>query len=126
MYKEKEYREVLEHRGMETAKINKYVESVNRAIQYFRDNDLELVDGSVKDFQEYVAYLMKEGMNSYDELMAVGRYVYLLDLKEPWIYYAAILGGISVQCTLVFVIASQRSPEVKFVISFSHKLMSLL
>jgi hypothetical protein len=96
MYKEKEYREVLEHRGMETAKINKYVESVNRAIQYFRDNDLELVDGSVKDFQEYVAYLMKEGMNSYDELMAVGRYVYLLDLKEPWIYYAAILGGTSV------------------------------
>ena len=96
MYKEKEYREFLEHRGMETEKINKYVESVNRAIQYFRGNDLELADGSVKDFQEYVAYLMKEGMNSYDELMAVGRYVYLLDLKEPWIYYAAILGGISV------------------------------
>jgi hypothetical protein len=38
--------------------------SLNRAIQYFRDNDLELADGSVKDFQEYVAYLMKEGMNS--------------------------------------------------------------
>jgi hypothetical protein len=96
MYREKEYREVLEHRGMEATKINKYIEAVNRAIQHFRDNDIELSNGSVKDFQEYVAYLMKEGMNSYDELMAVGRYVYLLDLKEPWIYYAAILGGTSV------------------------------
>ena len=96
MYKENEYREFLEHHGMETEKINKYVESVYRAIQYFKDNNLKLVDGSVKDFQEYVAYLMKEGINSYDELMAVGRYVYLLDLKEPWIYYAAILGGTSV------------------------------
>ncbi len=96
MFKEKEYREFLEQRGMEPEKINKYVESVNRAIQYFRERGLKLVDGSVKDFQDYVAYLMEEGMNSYDELMAVGRYVYMLDLKEPWIYYAAILGGTSV------------------------------
>jgi hypothetical protein len=96
MFKEKEYRKFLEQRGMEPERINKYVESVNRAIQYFRENGIELVDGSVKDFQEYVSYLMKEGLNSYDELMAVGRYVYLLDLKEPWIYYAAILGGTSV------------------------------
>ncbi|MBD3206126.1 hypothetical protein GF319_07255 [Candidatus Bathyarchaeota archaeon] len=96
MYKEKEYREFLERRGFSSEKINMYVGAVERASEYFKKKNKELVNGTVEDFQGYVGYLIQNGSNTYDELMAVGRYLYLLDLKEPWIYYASILGGSTV------------------------------
>lgn len=100
MYGEVEYREFLEGRGMSAEKIDRYVESVERALKYFRDNGLELLDGSVEDFRGYVAHTVERGRNSYDVLMAVGRYAYMLDMKEVWIYYASILGGHTVYTSI--------------------------
>jgi hypothetical protein len=96
MYREEEYREFLEKRGLSPEKINEYVEAVERAFEYFKTHNKDLVNGSVEDFHDYVRYLIRQNSNSYDELMAVGRYVYMLDLKETWIYYASILGGSTV------------------------------
>ena len=96
MYKEEEYRTFLNGRGMSPEKIDQYVESVKEAWSYFKEKGKKLTDCKVEDFRGYVAYLIEQEKNSYDELMPLGRYVYMLDMKEPWIYYAAILGGESI------------------------------
>jgi hypothetical protein len=88
-----EYREFLSSRGMTQEKINQYVESLEKADEYFKSMGKELLKAKVEDFRKYVSYLIESGENSYDELMPVGRYVYMMDMKEAWIYYAAILGG---------------------------------
>ena len=36
---------------------------------------------------------MDEDRNTEETLIGLGRYVYFLDMKEVWIYFAAILGG---------------------------------
>jgi len=96
MYKIEEYRAFLEDRGMSPDEIQQYVEAVEKAEEYFEDKGKKITEGKVEDFREYVAYLIEQEENSYDDLMPLGRYVYMLDMKEPWIYYAAILGGESI------------------------------
>jgi hypothetical protein len=93
MYKETEYRAFLNERGMRPEKIEHYVDAVRQAWSYFDFNGKRLTDCNVTDFKEYVTHLVDIGQNSYDNLMPLGRYVYMLDMKEQWIYYAAILGG---------------------------------
>lgn len=96
MYKEAEYRAFLQKREMSPEKIDQYVDAVKQAWNYFEAKGKKLTDCKVDDFREYVAYLIEKNQNSYDDLMPLGRYVYMLDMKEPWIYYAAILGGESI------------------------------
>ena len=96
MYKEEEYRAFLAKRDMSPEKIQQYVEAVEKAEKYFNAKNKKITEGKVEDFREYVAHLIEQNENTYDDLMPLGRYVYMLDMKEPWIYYAAILGGESI------------------------------
>lgn len=90
---EEEYRKFLNKRGMDSLKIDVYIDSVKKVIRYFEKKGTNICNDTVANHQEYVANLIKKEENSYDNLMAVGRYAYLLDLKKVWIYYASILGG---------------------------------
>jgi hypothetical protein len=96
MDKETEYRELLSKLGMSIEKVETSVESVKRALKYFKERGVTLSKGTVDDFRDYVAHLVTQGENSYDELVSVARYVNLLGMKEVYIYYSSILGGASV------------------------------
>jgi hypothetical protein len=109
---EDEYREFLSSRGMDSKKIDAYVDAVQKVLLYFEEKEVDFRRDSVADYRAYVAYLMERGENSYDNLIAVGRYVYLMDLKKTWIYFAAILGGISVMPSIKERLAEIAGEEV--------------
>lgn len=93
MQKEEELRALLAKRRIPPEAIDRQVVSVECALQYFRDQGIELREGSVEDFRAYVAHLVVRGENGYDDLAPVARYVNLLGMKEAYVYYASILGG---------------------------------
>jgi hypothetical protein len=96
MYKESEYRELLKEKGMNSQKIETYIDAVSKAIKYFEENGTNISRDSVLNYKKYVSHLIHRKENSYENLMAIGRYAYLLDLKKVWIYFASILGGYTV------------------------------
>ncbi len=93
MQKEKEFTEYLVERGSSPEQVKAAVNAVKEAIKYFKAEGKKLEKASVEDFKGYVQKLMDEGKNTEDALLGLGRYVYFLDRKEVWIYFAAILGG---------------------------------
>lgn len=92
-FREKEYFAYLDTRGIDSKTKAAYKAAVLDAMKYFKDKGLEFEDASVADFEAYVDYLMEQGLNTEDNILGVARYVYLRDMKEVWIYFAAILGG---------------------------------
>lgn len=86
-----DFKEYLGDRGYDPDTVDSYVLGVEKAQQYFGDKPVEGVD--VDGFKGYVAYLLETGENTEENLVGLARYVYFRDMKEEWIYFAAILGG---------------------------------
>jgi len=93
LQKEKEFTEYLVERGSSPEQVEAALEAVKEAVEYFEAEGKRIDEASVEDFKGYVQKLMDEGKNTEDNLLGLGRYVYILDMKEVWIYFAAILGG---------------------------------
>jgi hypothetical protein len=112
MIKLDEFQQFLAGRGLSPEKVEKYIGSVEEAITYFNSRGIDLEKAQVADFREYVSNLIKIGKNSYDDLMPLGRYVYMLDMKDAWIYYASILGGNTVYPSIKERLSELTSVEV--------------
>ncbi|MBN2334276.1 hypothetical protein JXL21_01870, partial [Candidatus Bathyarchaeota archaeon] len=93
MLKEKEFKEYLVGRGSSPEQVKAAVKAVDEAVGYFRAAGKRLNEATVEDFEAYIGKLMDEGKNTEDTVQGLGRYVYFLDMKEVWIYFASILGG---------------------------------
>ncbi len=91
-FKEAEFEAYLDERNTGPEKKEAYKNAVVKALQYFGENGLEFAD-VVGSFENYINYLMDTGMNTEDNIVGLARYVYMLDMKQVWIYFAAILGG---------------------------------
>ncbi len=96
MQKEKEFTEYMVERGSSPEQVKVAVNAVKEAVEYFEAGGKKLTEASVEDFKGYVQRLMDEGRNTEETLVALARYIYFLDMKEAWIYFAAILGGRSI------------------------------
>lgn len=92
-FDENEYNSYLDDRGVDPETRKAYVKAVRDAINYFNERGLRFEDSSVSDFEEYIDGLMERGENTEDNIFGVARYVYMLDMKDVWIYFASILGG---------------------------------
>ena len=88
---EKGFRAYLEERDYTKKNIDAFVNGAKKAQTYFKDKDLEQV--KVDEFKQYVNHLLETGENNEDNLVGLARYVYFKDMKDQWIYFAAILGG---------------------------------
>jgi len=88
---EKGFRAYLGERDYTKENIDAFVDGVKKAQTYFKGKDLEQVE--VDGFKQYVNHLLETGTNSEDNLVGLARYVYYRDMKDQWIYFAAILGG---------------------------------
>ncbi|MBT6604858.1 hypothetical protein HOB36_07205, partial [Candidatus Bathyarchaeota archaeon] len=86
-----EFRVYLKVRGYDRDTVDSYVNGVEKAQGYFGDRPVGEVD--VDGFKEYVAHLLEKGENTEGNLVGLARYVYSSDMKDQWIYFAAILGG---------------------------------
>ncbi len=92
-FREEEYDSFLAGRGIKPTARKVYMEAVRAAIRYFEAKGQGFEDAGVSDFEEYVGLLMERGENTEDNILGLARYVYMLDMKEVWIYFASILGG---------------------------------
>ena len=92
-FREKDYEAFLDKRGIPVDTRKAYIEAVRDAMSYFDDKRLRFKDATVQDFEDYVTHLMETGRNAEVNLLGVARYVYMLDMKDVWIYFASILGG---------------------------------
>jgi hypothetical protein len=93
LQKKTEFMDNLVERGVSIEQVEAAVDAVEEADAYFEAEGKRLGEASVEDFKGYVQGLIDESRNTEDTLVALGRYVYFLDMKEVWIYFAAILGG---------------------------------
>lgn len=93
MRRRKEFTEYLVERGVGLEQLEAALDAVEEAAAYFEAEGRKLGEASVEDFKGYVQRLMDEGGNTEETLVALARYIYFLDMKEAWIYFAAILGG---------------------------------
>lgn len=87
---EKGFREFLKERDYPEETVDSYVTGVRRAQSYFEGKIEEV---SVDGFKGYVQHLLDLNENSEENLVGLARYVYYKDMKDQWIYFAAILGG---------------------------------
>ena len=90
---EEEYEAYLDQRSVDPETKKAYKKAVLKAMKYFEEHGLEFETASVADFEAYIDHLMDAGENSEENILGVARYVYVRDMKEVWIYFAAILGG---------------------------------
>jgi hypothetical protein len=113
LQKKKEFTEYLVERGVSRDRLEAAVDAVEEAAAYFEAEGKELTEASVEDFKGYVQMLMDERRNTEDTLVALARYVYFLDMKKVWIYFAAILGGRNILPSIAERLEEIAGKEVK-------------
>jgi len=113
LLKQEEFTEYLKGRGIGPQERDAALEAVMEAYDHFDALGVKLVEASVADFESYVSRLIEEGRNSDEALIGLARYVYFMDMKEPWIYFAAILGGRRILPSISERLAEIAGPEAR-------------
>jgi hypothetical protein len=93
LLKEDEFREFLEENGWTSEGIEGAVRTVEAVFHYFDSQGIEFEEAQVGNFKRYISKMMERDENTEDALLGLGRYVYFLNMKDVWIYFASILGG---------------------------------
>lgn len=92
-FREKEYDSFLADKKIKPATRKVYIDAVKAAVLYFEAKGESFEDASVSDFEAYIGLLMELGENTEENILGLARYVYMLDMKDVWIYFASIIGG---------------------------------
>jgi hypothetical protein len=92
-FRENEFDSFLDGIGVSAEKKKAYKNAAMKAVNYFEGEGLRLENAEVPQFENYIKYLMESGMNTEDNIIGVARYVYMLDMKSVWIYFASLIGG---------------------------------
>jgi len=83
----------MRDRGSTPEQIKGAVKVVEEAFKYFKNKGIKLQKANIEDFEDYISNLIERGENTEETLVSLARYVYFLDMKDVWIYFASILGG---------------------------------
>lgn len=83
----------MNDRGSTPEQIEEAVNVVEDAFKYFKNKGNKLQKANIEDFEDYISKLIKRGENTEKTLVSLARYMYFLDMKDVWIYFASILGG---------------------------------
>jgi len=72
-------------------------DEVKAAVEYVKEFERHLKkpyeEAEVEDVKDYVSRLISMGENSEARLLALARYSQYADMRDVWIYWAAVLGG---------------------------------
>jgi len=88
--REKEFAEYLRGRRMGEDEVKAAVECVK---EFEGHLGRPYGEAEVEDVKDYVELLVSKGENSEARLLALARYSHFADMKDVWIYWAAVLGG---------------------------------
>jgi hypothetical protein len=72
-------------------------DEVKAAVEFVREFERHLgrpyEEAGVEDVKDYISVLVSKGENSATRLLALARYSQYADMRDVWIYWAAVLGG---------------------------------
>ena len=80
---------------------------------FLRKNHIEFMDADLSSLTEYISWLIKEGLNSEDRLVAIARYCYLLRKNDYYIHIAGLVNAIEVLPAIGKRLADMQGEEVR-------------
>ena len=111
--KEKEFREFLRERRMGEEQIEEAVEAVFEFEREMEAKGGAIESTTIEELKEYISLLMSRGENSYDRLLALTRYCYMVRRNDLYIYFTSILGGWKVMPSISERLASLAGEEAR-------------
>jgi len=111
--REKEFRDYLEGRKMAPDTIELSIRAVADFEAFLSKNQTELMDAELSSLTEYVSWLIKEGLNSEDRLVAIARYCYLVRKNDYYIHIAGLVNAIEVLPTIGIRLGELEGEEVR-------------
>ena len=83
-------------RGYDDKAIDSAVKALVDAEKFFKSKDSTLEDATTEQAKEYINYLIENGENSLDTLLAAARYFFLIKNNDVYIHFTKVLGGLGV------------------------------
>ena len=111
--REKEFRDYMRERGIGGEEAESAVKTIHGFERHLRAKGKSLKSASVKDLKEYISLLMREGRNSFEELLALARYVRLVKRNDLFVYIASIVGARNVLPSISERLAAITGEEAK-------------
>lgn len=90
---ESEFRKHLESRGLSAENIDSAVSAVVEFEEHLKKRGMSLESVGLNAVKDYVSFLIEEGRNSRDRLVAVARYCSFAKKNDCFIYFTSILGA---------------------------------
>jgi len=90
---EKEYRDLLQKRGLAKNDIENKVKNASEYAAYLETRRASVDESSLSDVKEYIRMLREEGRNTLDEVDSVCMYVNAAGKIDQYLYLAELVGG---------------------------------
>lgn len=87
---------MYKERGYDDKTIDAAVVALIDAEKYLKEKGRTFEDSDIGVIKEYIKYLINNGKNSLDTLLAAARYFYIIKNNDVYIYFTKILGGLGV------------------------------
>ena len=94
--KEKQFRDLYEKRGYDSASTDEAVSFVNEMETAFAKDGISIDEPSLVDVKEYLAGIVALGQNSPVRLLALTRYYFVINKHDIYIYFTKLFGGYGV------------------------------
>lgn len=91
-----DYRTLCVDRGLNEDEIQSAIKSIQDFERFLGEKRKTLDDVTVEDVKQYISDLINEKRNSWERLVALARYCYMIDKIDVYAYFSSILGGRSV------------------------------
>lgn len=110
---EKKFRDFCHKRKLSKEATESAVTAVREFEKHLRTNGKTFDSAEVEDVKQYVSFLISQGRNSMDRLLALARYSSVVKKNDFYIYFASILGARNVLPTLSERIAAMVGEETR-------------
>ncbi|MBM3291543.1 hypothetical protein FJY84_02570 [Candidatus Bathyarchaeota archaeon] len=91
--KENEYREYLTKRGLNFNIINNAINEVEKFEKHLIDIGKNFDSAALDDLKKYLLFLIEQGKNNPDNLLALARYFWLVKRNDFYSYFTKIVGN---------------------------------
>jgi hypothetical protein len=98
--KETEFRKRLKERGISEKDIAFAVGAVKEFEDYLENGKMSFESAGLDELKSYVSLLIKEGKNSLDRLIALGRYSGLVKKNDYFVHIVGLIGALEVLPTI--------------------------
>lgn len=90
---EKEFRSLLQRRGLAKKDIEKSVKNASEYTVFLESRRVSVEESSVGDVKKYIRKLMEEGRNTLDKVDSVCMYSNAAGKVDQYLYLAELVGG---------------------------------